>query len=129
MAEFTEVLTNWGRMCREMNREGNALSCSRCRLNKSICDKMIREYDKQIAKEAEEDIMAWSEKNPEYKNPTWIEYLVEKGFLTKQTQEVVMLEGDRIEVVTGYFDTEKASEEIPDSVIGILEKLYGESFE
>lgn len=129
MAEFTEVLTNWGRMCREMNREGSALSCSRCRLNKTICDKMIREYDEEVAREAEEDIMAWAESNPEYKNPTWIDFLVEHGFLEKRTEEVTLLEGDKVEVVVGYLDTKKADEEIPDSLIGILEKLYGESFE
>lgn len=129
MAEFNEVMANWGRMCREMNREGNALSCSRCKLNKKICDKLIRDYDESIAKDAEEDIMAWAEKNPDYKNPTWIEFLVEHGFLVEQKQEVMMLEGDKVEVNIGYLDTKKADEEIPDSVIGILEKLYGESFE
>ena len=82
MAEFSDVIRQWKRMC-EMYR-----SCSECPLyqndesfhSHTLCSEgLITGVDKLA--ETENVIMAWAADHPEPVYPTWAEWLMEHGLI------------------------------------------------
>lgn len=72
MAEFQEVIRQWGRMCNSSDR----ISCENCKLYPVLPEDICRNVpDVETAQLIEQEVMAWAAKHPEPVYPTWYEYL------------------------------------------------------
>ena len=81
MAEFTEVMRQWARMCGANNY------CSACRMQKenlpyTLCSEGGIRSVENLA-DAELAIMAWAAEHPEPVYPTWGDWLAEQGVVIK----------------------------------------------
>ena len=77
MAEYTEVIKQFKRMCKSIT----PIECTRgeCPMgleNIGQCRKVAFECPEKF----EEQVMAWAAKHPEPKYPSWEEYLCSIGF-------------------------------------------------
>lgn len=76
MAEFQEVMRQWGRLCTQHCTE-NADDCVGCLLGDTRAD-VCGSYAKDNAddaKELERLVMEWAEEHPEPVYPTWLEFV------------------------------------------------------
>ena len=73
MADFVQIMMDWGRMCKDRN-------CGACNLA-GICntDPESRTY-KEIVK-IENVVTEWVAEHPEPVYPTWREWLIEQGVI------------------------------------------------
>lgn len=78
MADFMQVMKDWGRMCKAYTDNNK---CIECVLAKSlVCGQMERASEADIAV-AESDIILWAARHPEPRFPTWGEYLCDIGLI------------------------------------------------
>ena len=78
MAEFNEVIWQWGRMCNDFTARDQ---CIECPLAVSpVCGDM-EHMTKQDIEKAEKAIMEWASENPELVYPTWAEWLEQFGLV------------------------------------------------
>lgn len=74
MAEFQEVMRQWGRYCNGYTENHND-DCDGCSLEiNGSCNSYAKD-NAQYAKQIEKHIMAWAAEHPEPVYPTWFEYL------------------------------------------------------
>lgn len=73
MAEFQEVIKQWGRMCKSLDKD-----CDKCPVEGNPCTYIVFGIDD--LKYIEPKIMKWAAENPEPKYPSWEEYLCSIGF-------------------------------------------------
>ena len=81
MAEFQEVMKQYGRMC-----ETQKLCTDACPLNKhesSICYTVGRAITDTAIEQVEQIIMDWAARHPEPVYPTWMEWLCDVGLCEK----------------------------------------------
>jgi len=78
MAEFTEVMRQWGRLCNQHWEESNNL-CDNCVIS-DICDTYAWE-NAENAEAIENAVVAWAKEHPEPVYPTWFEWLKSVGAL------------------------------------------------
>lgn len=78
MAEFQDVMRQWGRYCKGYTENHND-DCSGCpfEINGS-CNSYAKD-NAQYAEQIEKHIMAWAAEHPEPVYPTWGEWLQEIG--------------------------------------------------
>ena len=70
MAEFTEVMRQARRMCKEQQ---NVDCCVRCPINKNGC-MVVADAEYVDYADAEQEIMHWAAEHPEPVYPTWAEW-------------------------------------------------------
>nr|DAV14177.1 MAG TPA: hypothetical protein [Caudoviricetes sp.] len=70
MAEFTEVMRQARRMCKEQQ---NISCCVRCPINKNGC-MVVADAEYVDYADAEREIMHWAAEHPEPVYPTWNEW-------------------------------------------------------
>ena len=70
MAEFTEVMKQARRMCKEQQ---NIDCCVRCPINKNGC-MVVADAEYVDYADAEQEIMHWAAEHPEPVYPTWNEW-------------------------------------------------------
>lgn len=75
MAEFQEVMRQWGRYCKGYTESHND-DCDGCpfEINGS-CNSYAKD-NAQYAEQIEKHIMSWAAEHPEPVYPTWAEYLM-----------------------------------------------------
>lgn len=80
MAEFHEVMRQWGRYCKGYTENHND-DCDGCpfEINGS-CNSYAKD-NAQYAEQIEKHVMAWAAENPEPVYPTWGEWFVSRGML------------------------------------------------
>ena len=80
MAEFSEVMRQWGRLCTQHCAE-NADDCDGCLLGGTradVCGSYARDNTEDV-EELERLVMSWAAEHPEPVYPTWGEWFVEIG--------------------------------------------------
>ena len=81
MAEFAEVMRQWGRLCDYYSQS----SCHGCPVDEEgfncACEK--QGCSKSSAEELEAVIMSWAAEHPEPVYPTWGDWLAEQGVVIK----------------------------------------------
>jgi len=85
VAEFQEVMRQWGRLCTQHCTE-NADDCVGCLLGDTRAD-VCGSYAKDNAddaKELERLVMEWAEEHPEPVYPNWSQWLVSIGVIPKE---------------------------------------------
>ena len=82
MAEFAEVMRQWGRYCKGYTENHND-DCDGCpfEINGS-CNSYAKD-NAQYAEQIEKHIMSWAAKHPEPVYPTWAEWLMSIGVYPK----------------------------------------------
>lgn len=78
MAEFGEVMRQWGRMCSSMT------NCDYCPVYdsaRSACIAKLKNLANREIRAAEEEVMGWAAVHPEPAYPTWREWLEEMGVI------------------------------------------------
>lgn len=82
MAEFAEVMRQWGRYCKRYT-ENHDDYCHGCRFESNVScisyAKDIAEYAEQI----EKHVMSWAAEHQEPVYPTWGDWLAEQGVVIK----------------------------------------------
>ena len=78
MAEFTEVMRQWGRLCRQHCAETND-QCDDCVIG-DICYSYARD-SAENAEAIENAVMEWAKEHPEPVYPTWGDWLAEMGLI------------------------------------------------
>ena len=78
MAEFQEVMRQWGRYCKGYTENHND-DCSGCpfEINGS-CNSYAKD-NAQYAEQIEKHVMAWAAEHPEPVYPTWYRWLIMMG--------------------------------------------------
>lgn len=80
MSEFVQVMKDWRRMCRVMDKEFGSESCAHCPLDG--CSAVYDEIDDSgDYAENERQIEAWAAEHPEPVYPTWWQFLADNGIL------------------------------------------------
>ena len=75
MAEFSEIMRQWSRLC---GRHNDMMYCEGCPLDASKTCGIVSELRMEDIKDAEKTIMAWAAEHPEPVYPTWKEWLEEQ---------------------------------------------------
>lgn len=105
MAEFQEVMQQWGRLC--MQHAENNDDCDGCLLGDTragVCCAYAKD-NAEFVTELERLVMEWATEHPEPIYPTWGEFLAEKGELCKNWKDirVVSSAGNSAIGVIGWF--------------------------
>lgn len=77
MAEYSEVMKQWKRMCGVMN------NCDECLLCDVACWSGSPDALTGSFKAREEIIMKWAAEHPEQVYPTWLEWLISEKIVEK----------------------------------------------
>lgn len=130
MAEFTDVMKQFDRMCLYYQRGLKCpMGCPMGGMNISECRKIAFEQPGI----AEKTVMSWAKDHPEpvYMYPTWAEWLKEQGFVTRKTVEsvdhrpgVITYKHEDVDVLAG-----KAYDRIPADIaerLGASRRRTGE---
>ena len=95
MAEFQEVMKQWGRLCKHERENSEAHDCEHCILGENradVCGPYPTDYA-EVADDIEEIVMQWAAEHPVV-YPTWLEWLKEQGIYTGR----VVITKDEIDV-------------------------------
>jgi len=82
MSEFMDVIRTVQRICKR-----SKCNCSLCILDEFACPNNVRfdTTDEAQFLEFEDVVIKWAEENPEPQYPTWYEWLLANGAITKDT--------------------------------------------
>lgn len=81
MAEFSEIMKQWRRMCTYCTeKHGNCIDANCPLACNSTCGELSEATDQEI-KEVEKAIMAWAAEHPEPVYPTWGEWLMDNNII------------------------------------------------
>ena len=78
MAEFQEVIRQWGRMCKCNtcgNEEDLPMCPIDCSLGLALCDELPHNWTEEAAEQFEAIVIKWAEEHPEPVYPTFAEWL------------------------------------------------------
>lgn len=78
MAEFSEVMRQWSRLC---GRHNDMMYCEGCPLDASKTCGIVSDLRMEDIKDAEKTIMAWAAEHPEPVYPTWWKYMCMIGVI------------------------------------------------
>lgn len=86
MAEFTEIMRQWRRLCKEQDNRFRDNMCDHCPLYEATHERgcaAIYEDDagEMDYAEAERVVTDWAAEHPEPEYPTWREWMMEAGLL------------------------------------------------
>ena len=77
MAEFSEVMRQWRRMCVAMDKKHGEHACGVCALNG--CTAVYDSDGTEDYADIERKVTAWAAEHPEPVYPTWYEWLKDMG--------------------------------------------------
>lgn len=78
MAEFQEVIRQWGRMCKctTCSNEKDLPMCPiDCSLGLALCAELPHNWTEEAAEQFEAIVIKWAEEHPEPVYPSWCDYL------------------------------------------------------
>lgn len=96
MAEFSEVMRQWSRLC---GRHNDMMYCEGCPLDASKTCGIVSELRMEDVKDAEKTIMAWAAEHPETVYPTWMEWLTDEGLIIKSGDTYAFLFGKGLQQI------------------------------
>lgn len=114
MAEFQEVMRQWGRYCKGYTENHND-DCDGCPLEiNGSCNSYAKD-NAQYAEQIEKHIMSWAAENPEPQYPTFGEWLEKQGIVKLVNSDRYEEDGRKV-----YMLLESVENQIP---AGIAQKL------
>lgn len=81
MANYTEVMREWKRMCTSMEQGYGDNCCENCPVPGTGCPAIWEDGAADDSEVIERVVMKWAEAHPEPKTPTWRQWLLDMGLL------------------------------------------------
>lgn len=90
MAEFQEVMRQWGRYCKAYTDNHND-DCSGCLFEADGSCNSYAKDNAETAEQIEKNVMAWAAEHPEPVYPTWAEWLEAVGVVSVNLDKGLIL--------------------------------------
>ena len=87
MADFVQTMKDWRRMCMAMEKLRPNDACAGCRLEGYGCPAIYENNSHVDFRDVEKQVSEWAEAHPDPVYPTWLEWLMNKGFVTASSNQ------------------------------------------